>query len=170
MSTHDPGPADGSPDAPDDDLAAGVRTMLLSMPRIVGAVKRIRVPEALRSFDLAPRHLSLLSFLLFDGPLGVSALAERLEVAPATVSLMVGDLGRQGILERRADPADRRRAIIAITEEHRPAIDAWLAVGADAWRAALEPLTPGQRRMFIETFARYERAAARGRAGAEDAG
>ncbi|WP_245679273.1 MarR family transcriptional regulator [Actinomadura hibisca] len=157
-------------DPPDADLAAAVRTMLLSMPRIVGTVKKIKIPEALRSFDLAPRHLSLLSFLLFDGPLGVSALAERLEVAPATVSLMVGDLGRQGILERRADPADRRRAIIAIADAHRPAIDAWLATGASAWREALEPLTPEQRRMVIDTFARYEQAAARSRTAAEGAG
>ncbi|MGW4809193.1 MarR family transcriptional regulator [Kitasatospora sp. NPDC004272] len=37
----------------------------------------------------------------------VGALAERLEVAHTTASLMIGDLTRQGVLERHPDPADR---------------------------------------------------------------
>lgn len=136
----------------------GIRTMLLLMPRMVARAKRIKVPAELSSFDLAPRHLSLLSYLLFDGPLGVGELAARLEVAPATVSLMVGDLSRQGILERREDEADRRRTIVSIAAAQRPAISAWLARGADAWRAALDPLTPAERRLFIDTLKAYEAA------------
>ncbi|GAA0284236.1 MarR family winged helix-turn-helix transcriptional regulator [Actinomadura nitritigenes] len=136
----------------------GIRTMLLLMPRLVSAAKRIRVPDELAAFDLAPRHLSLLAYLLFDGPMGVNELAARLEVAPATVSLMVGDLSRQGILERREDPADRRRTIVSVADAHLPAINGWLGQGAGAWRTALEPLTPAQRRLFIDTLLAYERA------------
>jgi DNA-binding MarR family transcriptional regulator len=136
-----------------------IRTLLLLMPRMVGRAKRIRVPEELRSFSLAPRHLSLLAYLLFEGPLGVNELAARLEVAPATVSLMVGDLSRKGILRRQEDDADRRRTIVSIADEHHTAINGWLGRGADAWRKALEPLTPAQRKLFIETLAAYEKAA-----------
>jgi DNA-binding MarR family transcriptional regulator len=134
-----------------------IRTLLLFMPRMVGRVKRIRIPDSLQSFSLAPRHLSLLAYLLFDGQLGVNELAARLEVAPATVSLMVGELSRKGILERREDEADRRRTIVSIADQHRAAIDGWLGQGATAWRKALEPLTAGQRQMFIDTLAAYER-------------
>jgi DNA-binding MarR family transcriptional regulator len=135
----------------------GVRTLLLLMPRLVGRVKRRPVPDRLKSLDLAPRHLSLLAYLLFDGPQTVNELAARLEVAPTTVSLMVGDLSRKGVLDRREDDADRRRTIVNIAEAARPAVDAWLADGARAWRAALDPLTPEQRQMFIETLRAYER-------------
>lgn len=134
----------------------GVREMLLLMPRLVGRAKRIRVPAALASFTLAPRHLTLLSLLLLDGPMPVNELAKRLEVAPATVSLMVGDLSRQGILDRREDEHDRRRTIVSIAADHRPAIDDWLAVGARAWRHALSPLSPAERRTFLDTLRRYE--------------
>jgi DNA-binding MarR family transcriptional regulator len=137
----------------------GVRTLLLLMPRLVGRAKRIPVPEPLRSLDLAPRHLSLLSYLLFDGPLTVNELAARLEVAPTTVSLMVGDLSRKGVVDRREDEADRRRTIVSIAEANRDAVDAWLARGASAWRKALQPLTAEQRRMFVETLSVYEREA-----------
>ncbi|GAA3098162.1 MarR family winged helix-turn-helix transcriptional regulator [Streptosporangium carneum] len=151
MSTGNQGQEAAGPSVDD-----GIRTLLLLMPRMVGRVKRIRVPEDLRSLSLAPRHLSLLAFLLFDGPMGVNELAARLEVAPATVSLMVGELSRKGILSRREDEADRRRTIVSISEAHRPAIDGWLARGATAWRRALEPLTAAQRQMFIDTLKAYE--------------
>jgi DNA-binding MarR family transcriptional regulator len=137
-----------------------VRALLLLMPRMVGRAKRIPVPEELQSLALAPRHLSLLSYLLFDGPLTVNDLAARLEVAPTTVSLMVGELSGKGILERREDPADRRRRIVSITDAQRPSISRWLARGATAWRQALEPLTPDQRQLVIDTLRAYEAAAA----------
>ncbi|MCI2417809.1 MarR family winged helix-turn-helix transcriptional regulator [Saccharopolyspora sp. K220] len=140
----------------DPGVDDAIRALLLLMPRLVGRAKRLRIPDELQSLALAPRHLSLLSYLLFDGPMTVNELAIRLEVAPTTVSLMVGELSRKGVLERREDEADRRRRIVSITEEKLPAIDAWLARGARAWRNALEPLTPDQRRMFIDTLHAYE--------------
>lgn len=135
---------------------AAIRALLLLMPRLVGRAKRLPVPEELRGLALAPRHLSLLSLLLFDGPMTVNELAARLEVAPTTVSLMVAELSRKGVLERREDERDRRRRIVSITADGRPAISAWLARGAQAWRRALAPLTPEQRRMFVDTLRAYE--------------
>ncbi|RKT73179.1 DNA-binding MarR family transcriptional regulator [Saccharothrix variisporea] len=135
-----------------------IRALLLLMPRLVGRAKRIPVPEELQSLALAPRHLSLLSYLLFDGPMTVNELAERLEVAPTTVSLMVAELSRKDVLERREDDQDRRRRIVSITDRMRPAIDAWLAKGAKAWRAALDPLTPAERTAFVATLKAYEQA------------
>jgi DNA-binding MarR family transcriptional regulator len=145
-----------TPDTTDD----AVRQLLLVMPRLVGRIKRLPPPDRLRSLDLAPRHLSLLSLLLFDGPQTVSRLAEMLGVAPTTVSLIVSDLSRKAILVRREDDTDRRRRIIDISAESRPAISQWLSPGAHAWRQALAPLSPAQRQTFVDTLLRYEKAAA----------
>ena len=142
------------PSSPSVDDA--IRALLLLMPRMVGRAKRLEIPEELRSLALAPRHLSLLSYLLFDGPMTVNELAERLEVAPTTVSLMVGELNRKNVLERVEDETDRRRRIVSITAAQRPAIEAWLARGAGAWRAALEPLTAAERRVVVDTLRAYE--------------
>ncbi|MFI6345368.1 MarR family transcriptional regulator [Streptomyces sp. NPDC050560] len=141
----------------DADVDANVRALLLLMPRLVGRAKRMPVPEELRSFALAPRHLSMLAYLVFDGPMTVNELAGRLEVAPTTVSLMVGELSRKGILERREDEADRRRRIVSVTERRSAAVSAWLSRGALAWRRALAPLTPAERRLVVTTLRTYER-------------
>ncbi|PSL00760.1 DNA-binding MarR family transcriptional regulator [Murinocardiopsis flavida] len=162
MSTEQSGGerAAGSDAAEGMSVDEGIRTLLLLMPRLVGRAKRTPPPERLKSANLAPRHLSLLAYLLFDGPLGVNELARRLEVAPATVSLMVGDLNRRGVLDRTEDDADRRRTVVSIAEANRDAVDAWLARSAAAWRSALDPLTPEERATFVRTMAAYERALA----------
>jgi DNA-binding MarR family transcriptional regulator len=140
------------------DVDDAVRALILVMPRLVGRAKRLGLPDELRSLSLAPRHLSLLSFLLLDGPMTVSQLAERLEVAPTTVSLMVSELSQTGVLERRQDDTDRRRRIVSIAAPKRPAVEAWLAPGAKAWRAALGPLTATERATVVRALRDYEQA------------
>jgi DNA-binding MarR family transcriptional regulator len=138
--------------------AQAVRSMLLLMPRLVGRAKRLPVPDALRGLDLAPRHLALLAHLQYDGPLTVSQLAGRLEVAPATVSLMVGDLSRHGILTREEDDADRRRRIVSIAASYARPITQWLSGSAAAWTEALAALTPPERATIVATMRAYEAA------------
>ncbi|MEU7742988.1 MarR family transcriptional regulator [Nonomuraea sp. NPDC049158] len=135
-----------------------VRSMLLLMPRMVGRAKRLPVPEALRMLDLAPRHLSLLAYLQYDGSLAVSQLAERLEVAPTTVSLMVGDLSRRGVLTREEDDADRRRRVVAIAPQYVEPIREWLSGSALAWTEVLSDLTPAERATIVRTMRAYETA------------
>jgi DNA-binding MarR family transcriptional regulator len=139
---------------------ATIRQVLLLMPRLVARAKRLGVPGSLQFMELAPRHLSLLSYLLLDGPLTVSALAEQLQVAPTTVSLLVSELTGKGVLTRREDDADRRRHIVDIASGHQAAIEQWLAPCARAWRRALEPLTPAERGTFVATLRAYEQAVA----------
>jgi DNA-binding MarR family transcriptional regulator len=138
--------------------AQAVRSMLLLMPRLVGRAKRLPIPEALQGMDLAPRHLALLANLQYDGPLTVSQLSDRLEVAPTTVSLMVSDLSRRGILTRAEDDTDRRRRIVAIAPDYAAPIAQWLSGSAAAWTDVLDALTPGQRATIVTTMRAYEAA------------
>jgi DNA-binding MarR family transcriptional regulator len=86
----------------------------------------------------------------------VNELAARLEVAPTTVSLMVSELSRQGVLERNPDEADRRRTIVGIAAAQEKSVNRWLGGSARAWRKVLKPLTAEQRQMFVDTFRAYE--------------
>ncbi|MEU5085083.1 MULTISPECIES: MarR family winged helix-turn-helix transcriptional regulator [Streptomyces] len=148
MSTESNGPA----------VDEAVRTLLLLMPRLVGRAKRLPIPPALQGMDLAPRHLALLAHLEYDGPTSVNDLAARLEVAPTTVSLMVSELSRLGVLQRTADPADRRRRIIAISPALAAPIGEWLSGSASAWESVMRGLTPAERATVITALHAYEAA------------
>lgn len=125
---------------------------------LVARAKRLPIPDALRGMDLAPRHLALLAYLQYDGPLTVTELADRLEVAPTTVSLMVGDLSRRGILTRQEDDTDRRRRIVAIAPAYAVPVTEWLSGSATAWTEVLAALTPAQRATIVATMRAYEAA------------
>ncbi|UFU03749.1 MarR family transcriptional regulator [Ruania suaedae] len=60
-------------------------------------------------------QIQLLALLYRDGPTSGHAVAEHLGVSTPTVSGMVDRLEGQGMVERRADPADRRVRLIALT-------------------------------------------------------
>ncbi len=88
----------------------------------------------------------------------MSQLAERLEVAHTTVSLMVGDLSRLGVLTRKEDDADRRRRIVAIAPDYAAPITEWLSGSAAAWTEVLAALTPAERATIVATMRAYEAA------------
>jgi len=66
----------------------------------------------------APK-MSALSVLVFGGPATLSRLAQLEQVRPPTMTRLVTELERQGLVERRADPDDRRVAWIHPTENAR---------------------------------------------------
>ncbi len=135
-----------------------VGELVLLMPRLAARLKRLPVPEPFGGWDMTPRHLQLLSCLLLEGPQSISALAEHLSIAPTTVSMIVGELNRTGVLVRRELDADRRRRIVAIDGKSRPTVEQWLSPSLRAWQHALGQLAPAQRRMLIDTLTAYEAA------------
>ena len=60
---------------------------------------------------VGPRHVAALEQLR-GGPVTVSELASRLGLTLPTVSGVLADLDRAGLVDRHADPADRRRTIV----------------------------------------------------------
>ena len=58
---------------------------------------------------------AVLEHLALAGPLTIGEAAAHLRRAQSVVSEIVAHLERQGLLEREADPADRRRTLIWLT-------------------------------------------------------
>jgi DNA-binding MarR family transcriptional regulator len=54
-----------------------------------------------------------------EGAQSVSDLAQSERVRPQSMAQTVGDLEADGLVKRRADPADGRRALVELTEEGR---------------------------------------------------
>jgi DNA-binding MarR family transcriptional regulator len=52
---------------------------------------------------------------LTAGPLSLGKLAEAVKVDPPYATLIVDTLEERGFVERRPDPADRRRKLVAVT-------------------------------------------------------
>jgi len=72
---------------------------------------------------LAGASRAVLQHLVLAGPLTVGEMAAHLDRAQSVVSDIVTHLERDGLLEREADPADRRRTLVWLTEAGRTALD-----------------------------------------------
>ncbi len=79
----------------------------------------IHILRRLRTADVAsglsgPR-LSALSVIVFGGPVSLTQLAAAEQVRPPTMTRMVADLERLGLVERLVHPTDRRALRIRAT-------------------------------------------------------
>lgn len=130
-----------------------VRELLRLFPLVFRGLRRCSPPEPLqRAFEagtLGPRHIPVLFSLALEGPATVSELAGRIALAPTTTSLLVNELSRAHLVDRREDDNDRRRTIVSLPDEVRPLMEVRAQERAEPLRRTLERLQPEARAHFI---------------------
>lgn len=83
------------------------------------------------------------------------AAAEQLEVEPITLSRMVDRLQDSGLVERRADPGDRRAWCLHLTEAAVPLIEQMRVVADDLLESAFEGFASDERDHFTVAIERF---------------
>ena len=78
-----------------------------------------------------------------------ASLAEYLEVETITLCRLVDRLQEAGLVERRADPADRRAWKLYLTEPARPLLDTLRQLGAELLDEALTGIDAAQSAAMI---------------------
>ncbi|HEU4978643.1 MAG TPA: MarR family transcriptional regulator [Solirubrobacteraceae bacterium] len=120
-----------------------------------GLVRRLRSEHR---FPLG--HGTVLGRLDREGAQSVSDLATAERVRPQSMAQTIHDLESDGLVARRPDPDDRRRALVELTAEGRAALeedrrhrDGWLA------RAIAEDLSPEEQRLLRDAVGLLRRLA-----------
>jgi DNA-binding MarR family transcriptional regulator len=99
------------------ETAPGTVVMLM---RLATAIKK-RSTEELMGVKL--RQLMLLSYLRYGAPALQQQLCEALWLDANNCVLLLNELEDMGYIERRRDPADRRRHVVELTDEGRAALE-----------------------------------------------
>jgi DNA-binding MarR family transcriptional regulator len=89
--------------------------------------------------------------------IGVAAAAAVLQVAPNTVSTLVGDLVSRDLLARTSDPANRRAARLTLTETAHRRIATYCESQSAVIARALARLDKADRRVIDEALATLQR-------------
>jgi DNA-binding MarR family transcriptional regulator len=139
-----------APAAPDTaTIASELRVVLGQLMR------RLRTEHR---FPLS--HGTVLGRLDREGPQSVSDLAGAERVRPQSMAQTVADLEADGLVERRPDPGDRRRALVSLTPDGRAALlldrgrrEGWLA------GAITEELSPAEQEVLRKAVALLRRLA-----------
>jgi len=100
-----------------------------------------------------PQWRALLYLARVEGPTQ-SELADALEVERITLCRMVDRLAEAGLVERRADPLDRRVWRLHLTDAALGIVDELAKIGSELETEALSRIGPAEQAMLRETLTR----------------
>lgn len=121
----------------------------------VHLLRRLRTEDSASGLT-APRA-SALSVLVFGGPLSIGELAAAEQVRPPTISRLVSDLERDGLVRREADPDDARVQRVRATRAGESLLIQGRARRVSRLAAALSELAPAERRALARAAPLLER-------------
>jgi len=144
-------PAGGIPaDAP-------LQALLVTATRAMGAFYASTMIQT--GLRISPAGLGVLQVLLADDGLKSSDVASRGWSSPGTLTSVVDRLVREGYVERRRDPGDRRVVRLYLTGAGRQACEDYLALAGPQWRAAFDFVNPADepviRKFFIDMISQF---------------
>lgn len=108
--------------------------------------------------EVTPVQFGILALLVSGERLDLSTLAERMALDPSTSGETVNRLVAKGWVEREADPADRRRKLIRISEAGRTLFGQQRDAVSRVQALVLEGLSPDEREGFLRGLRKLVRA------------
>lgn len=110
--------------------------------------------QALRQHRLSPAGRQALAVLEgADRPLSPTTIAERLLVTTASMTSLLDTLEGRGLITRSPDSDDRRKVLVALTENGRHVVDQFLPQVVAVQTALMAGLTETQRHQLLESLA-----------------
>jgi len=107
---------------------------------------------ALEPFGINGRQCAVLAAIDQQTPSSQHEISERMRVDRTTMVTLVDELEAKGLAERRPDPRDRRKNVVALTEAGRRTLRDALEAAAEAERRFLGPLTGEEAARFREAL------------------
>jgi DNA-binding MarR family transcriptional regulator len=105
---------------------------------------------ALAPFGINGRQCAVLIAIDEQAPSSQHDIAQRMGVDRTTMVTLVDELEGKGLVERRPDPRDRRKNVVALTEAGRVTLRGATEAADDAERSFLAALSDQQAATFRE--------------------
>lgn len=115
--------------------------------------------KSIEALNLCHSDFGVLEALLHKGPLPVNAIGRKVLLTSGSITTAVDRLERQGLVERRDHPTDRRTRIVHLTREGERAIVAAFADHQRHMDAATAALNPTERAEVVRLLKKLGRAA-----------
>jgi DNA-binding MarR family transcriptional regulator len=138
---------------PADDAAEVAAALRLSVGRIA---RRMRQAHTVGEVTLS--ESSVLARLDREGPDSPGSLAESERVRPQAMATTLAALELRGLVSRRQDPADGRRAVVSVTDAGRKVMADRRSESVQHLSTVLEQeLTPAERRELLAVLPLLDR-------------
>ena len=136
------------------DLRLDAMASIGRLGRVMGLGTRV-IEATLQRHDLRLSDFDVLATLRRLGPPYVAApsrVTQSLMLSPATLTSRLDRLENMGLVERRADPEDRRSLLVALTDAGFDRVDAAVTDHVETEEEILGVLTAKQRRSLDDAL------------------
>ena len=123
---------------------------------LVGRAQSARFTERMRTLDLRPKHFAVLNAVALADGASQQELGGRMGLDPSGLVGAIDELEGMGLLERRRDPADRRRNAIALTVEGTATLRRARRLVSDSARELLGALDDSEVETLVALLAKVE--------------
>lgn len=118
-------------------------------------LRRVRREDV--TSGLPAPQLSALSVIVFAGPIALGALADAEQVRPPTMTRVVAELERRGLVRRETGTDDRRVTRVSATAHGTRLLQEGRRRRVASLAKALSRLTPAERRLLARALPVLER-------------
>ena len=115
----------------------------------VGRLLRTYADQEVRRFGMTRAQWAVLSRLERSEGLKQAELAELLDLQPITLTRLIDRLCESGMIERRADPNDRRAKRLFLTPAAKPLMDRLDALGEELMATVLDGVEPAANDLML---------------------
>jgi DNA-binding MarR family transcriptional regulator len=128
--------------------------------RVSMAMTRLNKMHAQVTHQMSKQGMDKSAFILLLTIAGLgecrsSALAEAVFSDPSTVSRQVAALVKDGLVERRADPADGRASVLAVTQAGRELLVERRRMRIEAFERVFADWSDEELKVFADQFERF---------------
>jgi DNA-binding MarR family transcriptional regulator len=116
----------------------------------VGRTQSARFAERMRSLGLRPKHFAVLNAIALADGASQQELGAQMGLDPSGLVGAIDELEDLGLVERRRDPADRRRNALGLTAEGTATLRRARRLVSDSARELLGPLDDAEVDTLVE--------------------
>jgi DNA-binding MarR family transcriptional regulator len=137
-----------------DPAVPPVRRVLIAMARRLFQICTTATADVLVNEDLTPMEYGVIGYLNGEPDIDQSALAERLGIDRNHTSLLVDQLEKKRLLERRVNGADRRAKLLRLTARGTALYARLMPSVFAAQSRLIEILSPDERERLFDLLGR----------------
>lgn len=127
-----------------------------SLREILGRSHRVLREQGGR-LGLTSSQTEVLGYVHREGPLTITALANRQRVRSQSMGATVEALLKMGLVTVTPDPSDGRQKVVSVTDEARELINEGRSARTDWLAKQLESLSPVERRTLAQAHTLLDR-------------
>ena len=112
--------------------------------------------QTIKESGLTPAQFGVLEVLYNKGDLKINELIEKILTTSGNITVVIKNLEKEGLIQKSADPKDKRSCIISLTDKGKQYIEAILPKHIDNIRSIFEVLSNEEKRVLKDILKKFK--------------